>query len=438
MEYKYKKKQYKFSSDNNEDKNYKSNDINNNLFIINTNIIKNINIYKYYIRIIIYILIIFFIIFIIINNLFKNKCINKNIKFILYSIKSNNEAKKITNYINKYIKNNIKVIKKYKKINIPKISIISPIFNRQRYILRLLKCIQSQNFNNIEIILIDDCSKDNSAKIIEEYQKIDKRVILIKNIKNKGTFVSRNLGVLYSKGNYLVLPDPDDVLTKNILKLCYKYSEKYNYEMIRFNMYTMYGKITMNEEIKNIENRPVYQPELSTYIFYGNNELEKIDYHICNKFVRKEAYIRGINFINKNYLTMYVIYRDDSMINYILYRASKSFYFLKVIGYYYFINSLSVTNNLFSKNILRIKFGFILLKIVFEYSKNTKYEKDMFNFLFTILNKLFPVVQKISSLKNDFKFYYETIQQYLSSKYLSKENKYILNSLNYILKTKIK
>ena len=347
MEYKYKKKQYKFSSYNNKDKNYKDNDINNNLYIINKNINKNINKYKYYMRIIIYILIIFYIIFIIIHNLFKNKFIIQNIKFILYYIKSKNEAKKITNYINKYIINNIKVIKKYKKINIPKISIISPIFNRQRYILRFLKCIQSQKFNNIEIILIDDGSKDNSAKIIEEYQKIDKRVVLIKNIKNRGTFVSRNLGVLYSKGKYLVLPDPDDVLTKNILKICYKYSEKYNYEMIRFNMYTMYGKITMNEQIKNIEDRPVYQPELSTYIFYGNNELEKIDYHICNKFIRKEAYIRAINSINKNYLNMYVIYRDDSMINYLLYRVSKSFYFLKVIGYYYFINSLSVTNNLF-------------------------------------------------------------------------------------------
>ena len=126
------------------------------------------------------------------------------------------------------------------------------------------------------------------------------------------------------------------------------------------------------------------------------------------------------------------------MINYILYRVCKSFYFLKVIGYYYTINSLGVTNNLFSKAILRIKFGFILLNIVFEHSKNTKYEKDMFNFLFTIFNKLFPVTQKISSLKYDFKFYYNIIQQYLSSKFLSKENKYILNSIKYIVKAKIK
>ena len=83
-------------------------------------------------------------------------------------------------------------------------------------------------------------------------------------------------------------------------------------------MYTANGKITMNEIIKNLEIRPIYQPDLSTYLFYGNNELEKIDYHICNKFIKREAYIRGLNYIKKNYLNMYIIYRDDSMINYFI------------------------------------------------------------------------------------------------------------------------
>ena len=385
-----------------------------------------------------FLLSILFILILINNLLFKSKFLILNIKIFFSYVQTITEIKKNENYFKLCNNNKLKIFKKFKKFNIPKISVISPIYNRERYILRLLKSIQNQNFNDIEIILIDDCSIDNSIKIIQDYQQFDERLILIKNFKNKGTFISRNLGVIYSKGNYIILPDPDDIISKNILKLCYMYAEKYNYEIIRFNMLTGIGKITMNEIVDKIENRPVYQPELSTILFYGIDELEKIDYHICNKFIKREAYIRGLNYIKKNYLNMYIIYRDDSMINYILYRASKSLFFLKEIGYYYTINSLSVTNNLFSKGILRIKFGFILLKIVFEHSKNTQYEKDMFNFLFTFFNRLFPVAQKLLYLQNEFKFYYDIIKIFLSSKFLSTDNKILLESYKSIIKMKMK
>ena len=125
---------------------------------------------------------------------------------------------------------------------------------------------------------------------------------------------------------------------------------------------------------------------------------------------------------------MYIIYRDDSIINFMLYSIAKSFAFIKSIGYYYSVNSLSVTNNLFSKSNLRIKFAFVFLKLIFEYSKNTKYEKDMFNFIFTLFNLKFNLVQKKSALTNNSKYYYNLIKIFLSSKYLTKSNKLILNN----------
>ena len=140
-----------------------------------------------------------------------------------------NEIKGIQKYLN--ICKGLKILKIFKKLNYPKISIISAIYNRERFILRLLSSIQNQNFNNIEIILIDDGSKDNSVKTITEYKKRDERIILIKNKKNRGTFVARNIGALYSKGKYLILPDPDDIISRNILKICYNYCEKYKFEI---------------------------------------------------------------------------------------------------------------------------------------------------------------------------------------------------------------
>ena len=66
-----------------------------------------------------------------------------------------------------------------KKRTNPQISIISPIYNREKFLLRFLKSIYYQNYNNIEIIMVDDHSIDNSVKFSEKYQKLDKRIILV-------------------------------------------------------------------------------------------------------------------------------------------------------------------------------------------------------------------------------------------------------------------
>ena len=141
--------------------------------------------------------------------------INSKIEFIISYIKMKKEFKRNKKYIN-FINNKLLIIKKYKKIKKPKISVVSPIYNREKYIYKFLKIIQSQSFDHIEIIFIDDFSKDNSINIIEELKKKDERIALIKNTNNKGTFISRNIGALYSNSKYLILPDPDDILDKNI------------------------------------------------------------------------------------------------------------------------------------------------------------------------------------------------------------------------------
>ena len=100
----------------------------------------------------------------------------------------------------------------------------------------MLRSIQNQLFDNIEIIFVDDYSKDNTTKVIEELQKNDERKILIKLKRNKGTLIARNIGVLKSKGEFLIIPDSDDILSNNILRICYNVAKKNNYDLIRFNM----------------------------------------------------------------------------------------------------------------------------------------------------------------------------------------------------------
>jgi glycosyltransferase involved in cell wall biosynthesis len=290
--------------------------------------------------------------------LFFNNNIISNIFLFGTYISKNIEIKKIEKYF-EYCNDNTKKIKQLKKIKNPKISIISPIYNREKFISRFIESIYNQNFQDIEIIFVDDNSNDNGVNLIEKFIKRDKRIILIKNKKNRGTFVARNLGVLISKAKYVIIPDPDDILSRDIIRICYKYGEKYQYDFIRFYSYKGNGKFLNNNFRKFQKNKAIYQPELSTFIYYGNFNLQKIDSYINNKFIKKTVYIKALNALNNFYSNMYMIYMEDSLMNYLLHRTAKSLYFIKNIGYRYKKTSESITKKIFKMPQMKLKFIFI-------------------------------------------------------------------------------
>ena len=100
--------------------------------------------------------------------------------------------------------------------------------------------------------------------LIKKYQLIDKRIILIKNKKNFGTFKTRNLGIFKSKGEYCILPDPDDILSQDCLKNFYVFAKKYDYEMLRFNIYIGQKSIFFPNCANPTPSRPVFKPEIQT------------------------------------------------------------------------------------------------------------------------------------------------------------------------------
>ena len=105
------------------------------------------------------------------------------------------------------------------------------MYNKEKYIKPLYASIQRQSLKDIEIIFVDDLSKDKSIEIIEEYMKKDKRIILIKHEKNRRTFYSRNEAAKIAKGKYLLIIDPDDLIINNILEKSYITAEKNNLDI---------------------------------------------------------------------------------------------------------------------------------------------------------------------------------------------------------------
>ena len=101
--------------------------------------------------------------------------------------------------------------KKYPLLKNPKISVIIPLYNAGNFLNYSLRSAQNQKMKEIEIILVDDCSTDDTIEKVEKYMKEDERIRLIKNIKNRKILYSKSMAALNSNGKYIVQLDQDDL-----------------------------------------------------------------------------------------------------------------------------------------------------------------------------------------------------------------------------------
>lgn len=91
------------------------------------------------------------------------------------------------------------------------VSIITPLYNSEAFIAETIQSVLNQTYPNWELILIDDCSTDNTINIVNNFILKHKNIKLIKNKKNQGAAISRNKGVLAAKGDYIAFLDADDL-----------------------------------------------------------------------------------------------------------------------------------------------------------------------------------------------------------------------------------
>ncbi|MFR9020121.1 MAG: glycosyltransferase family 2 protein [Fusobacterium sp.] len=97
------------------------------------------------------------------------------------------------------------------------VSIITPMYNGERFVEKTIKSVLNQTYENWEMIIIDDGSKDNSPKIVKKYCEIDNRIKFFSQ-KNAGSGAARNNGIRRAKGNYICLLDADDTWNNNFLE----------------------------------------------------------------------------------------------------------------------------------------------------------------------------------------------------------------------------
>lgn len=101
------------------------------------------------------------------------------------------------------------------------ISIVIPVYNAEKYILRLIDSLKSQTFENLEFIFVDDLGQDESMRFVYEWAAVDSRVVILRNEQNLGEGGSRNRGIDAARGLYINTIDPDDWVAPNFYELLY-------------------------------------------------------------------------------------------------------------------------------------------------------------------------------------------------------------------------
>lgn len=107
------------------------------------------------------------------------------------------------------------------------VSIITPSYNTGRWIAETIESVLNQTYQNWEMIIVDDCSSDNTDEVVAQYD--DKRIRYLKNEKNSGAAVSRNRAIREAKGDFIAFLDSDDLWVPNKLEKQIKYMKDNNY-----------------------------------------------------------------------------------------------------------------------------------------------------------------------------------------------------------------
>lgn len=299
------------------------------------------------------------------------------------------------------------------------ISVLIPVYNNEQYIEDCIKSISNQTLQDIEIIIINDGSTDNTKNIIENLQKKDNRIQVI-NKKNTGYGDSLNTGIQKAKGEYIAIVESDDYIKDTMLETLFEYAKKHNCEITKANFYNAgnkqkeYTSKYFNNTIENITTFPqmiLIQPSIWSSL-YKKDFLTKNNIKFSTS---KGASYQDISF---HFISMFL---------------AKGIFFLNMPLYYYRTNNSNSSTHSNDKPFaiykeLKIINAFLKNKVINKEQKTIinifKYKIMMWNFFRTknkynkiILNKIY------TSIKND------NLKEMLQNKNLTTKDKVYLNIL---------
>lgn len=246
----------------------------------------------------------------------------------------------------------------------PKISVLMPIYNVEKYLNRALDSVLDQTYKDFEVICVDDGSTDNSGKIADEYAKKDKRIKVIHQ-ENQKISITRNVCLKNASGEYVYFCDSDDIIHPQLLETAIFYALKYDADMVHFEFEKLKG---YEPNIEQFEIKDIKHIVTSNPIALGIKKRGKrVNSNLWSKLYKKEI-LEGLNFIPK------IHFEDYPFVFAVLAKHPKSVILDKKM-YFYNVNMASISH--IKTNVEQIESYHKGLNYLYEIYKTPTLKKEM-------------------------------------------------------------
>ena len=314
-----------------------------------------------------------------------------------------------------------------------KISLVIPVYNAEKYLEKCLKSVITQTLKEIEIIIVNDGSKDKSLNIINDFFKKDKRIIIINKKNNEGVSKARNSALKIAKGEYILNIDSDDWIEDNYCEEIYEMAINNNLDIVVTDIFVE-GKKQQYLKDLDIKSKDFITSKEYLEIFFKENLLG----YTWNKLMRKKLY-KDITYPEN--ISLF----EDIIVTSKLIKNAKKIGKINKAYYHYMENPTSISRKLNFSKIIDTYNCFKELKFIFSNEKNIySYieEQELYALIMVIVNSpiykknveytaileyLLNCVKKVSVSKTDFRdnrnkriqyFYYRILKLFPNRKLL--------------------
>lgn len=261
----------------------------------------------------------------------------------------------------------------------PKISIIVPIYNVEKYLARCMQSLQNQTLKEIEIILVDDQSPDNCPQMCDVYAQADKRIKVIHK-KNGGLGFARNSGLNIAMGEYVMFVDSDDTIELNSCECLYQAACEYKAEMVVGNFNTeiqpdIWHKTDQPEGLVVLHDNEVRQYMIDMIATAPYEKTERLyPVSICISCIKRSL----IEKYRLRFCSEKEVASEDTIFKTQLLKHVKTLVRIPNSFYYYYLNTTSLTHTFNIDKFYKLKIMHALLKKELEGDKEAELRVDRF------------------------------------------------------------
>ena len=242
------------------------------------------------------------------------------------------------------------------RVENPKISVVIPMYNEEKNVLPIIRSVQNQNLQELEIVCVNDNSNDGTLSVLKSLQKEDPRITIITNKVNRGVIYNRIYGGMQSRGEYFTFLDADDSLANiNILNEAYEIATKKFDEKIDIVHYQSCGAMqTDNGKIESLVIFNTYNPNNFNQIIrsphIGDNYMQKKkdvtgSGLVFDKIYKKELIYKIGDYLGPHIWNQNLIYVDDFLLAFAAMKTADTIVNIASIGYFHLIDKQTSTTS---------------------------------------------------------------------------------------------